>query len=39
MSEDRREKKQAKREARRAEGRGGLMRVLRRSDKNEPDDG
>ena len=32
MGEDRREKKQAKREARRAEGRQGLMRVFRRSD-------
>jgi len=39
MSGDRREKKAAKREARRAEGRQGLMRVFRRSetDTKDPD--
>ena len=37
MSEGRREKKETKREARRASGRQGLMRVFRRSD--ESDDG
>jgi glycosyltransferase 2 family protein len=39
MSEDRREKKHAKREARRAEGRQGLMRVFRRDDHADRDDG
>jgi uncharacterized membrane protein YbhN (UPF0104 family) len=38
MSEDRRTKKEAKRAARRAEGRKGLMRVFRRSDDEAGDD-
>jgi glycosyltransferase 2 family protein len=37
MSEQRHEKKVAKREARRTEGRKGLMRVFRRGDDDEPD--
>jgi len=39
MSGDRREKKAAKREARRAEGRQGLMRVFRRSETDKEDGG
>jgi len=38
MSEGRREKKEAKREAKQGEARGGLMRVFRRSDDDAPDD-
>ena len=38
MSEERREKRAAKREARRAEGRQGLLRVIRRSGGDEPSD-
>jgi hypothetical protein len=38
MSEGRREKKEAKREAKQGEARGGLMRVFRRSDDDAPDE-
>jgi uncharacterized membrane protein YbhN (UPF0104 family) len=38
MGAERREKREAKRELRREEGRGGLMRVFRRSDADETDD-
>jgi uncharacterized membrane protein YbhN (UPF0104 family) len=38
MGAERREKREAKRELRREEGRGGLMRVFRRSDADETDE-
>jgi uncharacterized membrane protein YbhN (UPF0104 family) len=38
MSTDRREKREVKREAKRTEARGGLMRIFRRSDDRDADD-